>query len=201
VAGPERVHRSRHALPAPDAGPGPASRSCASAYGSDRPAHSADVWSPVRTTAASSTRTGSSGCGSRPSRRASSRTREPLRPTVPATRKIRSTMRCLPRGAVASRPARRQQAVEYLQRPLTGGRPQGRALAGPVVRPEATAMTIPTCSSAASRTTSSASWAAGPQRAPVRLSQRATEPPRDGPARRRRPSAPQGPDRRPQRSR
>jgi hypothetical protein len=28
----------------------------------------------------------------------------------------------------------RQQAVEYLQRPLTGGRPQGRALAGPVVK-------------------------------------------------------------------
>jgi hypothetical protein len=51
-------------------------------------------------------------------------------------------------------------------------------------------MTIPTCSSAASRTTSSASWPAGPQRAPVRLSQRATAPPRNGPARRRRPSAP-----------
>ena len=136
MAGPERVRRSRHALPAPHAGPGPASRSCASAYGSDRPAHSEDAWSPVRTTAASSTRTGSSGCGSRPSRRASSRTGEPLRPTVPATRKIRSTMRCLPRGAVASaaRADRGSRLSGYLQRPLTGGRPQGRALAGPVVK-------------------------------------------------------------------
>jgi hypothetical protein len=51
-------------------------------------------------------------------------------------------------------------------------------------------MIIPTCSSAARRTTSSASWPSAPQRAPVRLSQRATAPPRDGPARRRRPSAP-----------
>ena len=51
-------------------------------------------------------------------------------------------------------------------------------------------MIIPTCSSAARRTTSSASWPSAPQRAPVRLSQRATAPPCDGPARRRRPSAP-----------
>jgi len=193
VTGPERVHRSRqHAPPAPETGPGPARRPCESPTevtgpgalrmpGRPRGPRPRPTPTPCHPGAGR----GPAG-GHETSYRGAVAAYRSVHPEDQIRAALPTTWRPCERGPRGWR----QQAIDYLQRPLTGGRPQGRALAGPVAKPEATAMTIPTCSSAASRTTSSAPWPAGPQRAPVCPSQRETAPPHDGPTRRRRHSAP-----------
>jgi hypothetical protein len=68
----------------------------------------------------------------------------------------------------------RQQAVEYLQRPLTGGRPQGRALAGPVVKTRGDRDDHPDMLVRGEPDDQFGVVARRAQRAPVRLSQRAS---------------------------